>query len=112
MKKLSQRIICAAIVLCMALPFASCGKKNGSGGKTRSGQKIAEDAPWFDSKVLKVDLGFETGRQLMTYMSKLAAMDDKNMYVISAGRYQASQRSGKNDEESVFASVTVVRILL
>ncbi|MDY6338894.1 MAG: hypothetical protein SPL61_04595 [Saccharofermentans sp.] len=108
MKKLSQRIICAAIVLCMALPFGSCGKKNGSGGKTRSGQKIAEDAPWFDSKVLKVDLGFETGRQLMTYMSKLAAMDDKNMYVISAGRYQASQGSGKTDEESVFASVTVV----
>ena len=108
MKKLSQRIICAAVVLCMALPFASCGKKNGSGGKTRSGQKIAEDAPWFDSKVLKVDLGFETGRQLMTYMSKLAAMDDKNMYVISEGRYQASQGSGKTDEESVFASVTVV----
>ena len=109
MKKLSQRIICAALVLGMALPFAACGKKNGS-GSTRSGQKIAEDAPWFDTKVLKVDLGIKTDKTVSAFFSRLAAMDDKSMYVLTTGRYQEPNGGVKPDEsqEYVIASLTVV----
>ena len=109
MKKLSQRIICAALVLAMALPFAACGKKNGS-GSTRSGQKIAEDAPWFDTKVLKVDLGIKTDKTVSAFFSRLAAMDDKSMYVLTTGRYQEPNGGVKPDEsqEYVIASLTVV----
>lgn len=109
MKKLSQRIICAALVLGMALPFAACGKKNGS-GSTHSGQKIAADAPWFDTKVLKVDLGIKTDKTVSAFFSRLAAMDDKSMYVLTTGRYQEPNGGVKPDEsqEYVIASLTVV----
>ena len=118
MKKISQRIICAALVCAMALPFAACGKKNGSGGGSgsgagHSGQKIAEDAPWFDAKVLKVDLGIKTDKDVANCYSRLAGEDEKNMFILSTGRYQMPMEKEANmsmeqANEYVIAAISVV----
>ena len=109
MKKLSIKAASCALAIAMVLPMAACGKQNGS-GSTHAGQKIAEDAPWFDTKVLKVDLGVKTDKNVTAFFSRLAAMDDKNIYVLATGSYQGPGDGIKPEEsqEYVIASITVV----
>lgn len=89
MKNTAVRLVSAALVVAMALSFAACDKDKGGTtqiqNKSRVGQKIAEDSPWFDSvkTVIKPEIG--ASKNVKYTNSVLAGADDKNIVIYTSG---------------------------
>ena len=66
MKNLPVKIASVAVIASMALSFAACSKKGGTDSRTEShsGDKIAADSPWFDSKTIDVDVNVDSSRKV------------------------------------------------
>ena len=103
MKKTIIRTVSAVLIFSLAASVMSCGKS----GKTR---KIKADTPWYDTGVVKAELGVDYSRQIFSIDSQLAGSDDKSLIVVSDGSYY---RAGDNltlqdyDDDS-FAYVAVI----
>ena len=103
MKKTIIRAVSAVLILLLAASVMSCGRS----GKTR---KIKSDTPWYDTGVVKAELGIDTSRSIFSDDSHLAGSDDKSLIVVSSGSYY---RAGDNltiqdyDDDS-FAYVAVI----
>ena len=56
MKKNSVKIMSLFLAASFVLPIAACNKKGSKAReKSRSGQKITADSPWFDSNIVKIE---------------------------------------------------------
>jgi len=101
MKKLTVKIASAMLAATMALSFAACNNNGGKGlfnggnsssgsgkDKTRSGQKISADTPWFDSKVIDVNIPVDDSRDIEYTYPRLAGVDDKYIVAFLSGYYK------------------------
>ena len=57
MKGFHKKLIVAVLTASMLLPVVSCKKGRSKDSKSKSGTKISEDSPWFESTVRKYDPG-------------------------------------------------------
>ena len=103
MKKTIIRTVSAVLIFLLAASVMSCSRS----GKTR---KIKADTPWYDTGIVKAELGIDTSRSIFSDDSHLAGSDDKSLIVVSSGSYY---RAGDNltlqdyDDDS-FAYVAVI----
>ena len=107
MKKITLRALSAALIFALVMPFTACnlpgqGGGNGQAGtgasaENHSGQKIAEDSTWFDSKINVVDLGFDLKKKVVNCRSSISDSDDKRLLVLTTGRYQMTEENKKPD---------------
>lgn len=100
MKRLFLKLCSLIMIMSVALSIASCGKSNGN---KRDAEIIAEDSPWFESEVIKVDLGIEPGKDLSTYCAKMAGFDDNSMVILITGTY-----SSQDGTEEPLANLSVL----
>lgn len=94
MKRLNLRIISALLAASMALSFAACNKQEKKSGSGRSGQeshsgdKISADTPWFDGKVLNVDIPLNDSREVEYTYPTLAGVDENYIVVLLNGYFK------------------------
>ena len=86
----------------VALSIISCGK---SKGNKRDAEIISEDSPWFESEVIKVDLGIDTSKELSSYEAKMIGFDDKYMVILFTGTYWSQSDA---DAGEPFANISVL----
>ena len=93
MKKISVKAVSVVLAVSMLGSLAACKKKKGgddtiTNDTSRSGEKITDDTPWFDSKILDVDIEYDTSREIEYTYQQLIGADDKNVIVFSGGQYK------------------------
>ena len=101
MKKTIIRAVSAVLILLLAASVMSCGRS----GKTR---KIKSDTPWYDTGVVKADLGLDPGRTISHIDPQLAGSDDKNLIVVTSGFYSGEYTKNEDLNKGVIALVTVI----
>ena len=101
MKKTIIRVVSAVLILSLAASVMSCGRS----GKTR---KIKSDTPWYDTGVIKADLGLDPGRTISHIDPQLAGSDDKNLIVVTSGFYSGEYTKNEDLNKDGIALVTVI----
>ena len=102
MKRQFLKLCSLIMTISVALSIASCGK---SKGNKRNAEIIAEDSPWFESEVIKVDLGIDTSKELSSYEAKMTGFDDKYMVILFTGSYWSQSDT---DAGEPFANISVL----
>ena len=100
MKRFILKLCSLVMIMSVALSIASCGKSNGN---KRDAEIIAEDSPWFESEIIKVDLGIDTSKELSSYEAKMTGFDDKYMVILITGKY-----SSQDGTEEPLANLSVL----
>ena len=90
MNKTVIKVVSAALAMSMVLSISACKKKNSSGGKekSRSGEKIDANAPWFDGKEIKIENAYDTSRAVDYVSQRLAGVDDDYIVINEEGYYK------------------------
>ena len=89
MKKLPIKALACALIAAMVLPMAACGKKKGtSREKSRSGEIIKADSPWFDSMVKSYKPEVDSKKTLEYASQQYIGSDDKYFAVYTNGYYK------------------------
>jgi len=88
MNKNILKIVSAGLVFAMVLPAASCGQKGGSGKKSRSGDKVSSDTPWFESRELNIDLDLDPAREVEYSYQTLSGADKDRVVILTTGSYK------------------------
>ncbi|MCR4702294.1 MAG: hypothetical protein K5665_01380 [Saccharofermentans sp.] len=102
MKRLFLKLCSLVLIMSVALSIASCGKTKSN---KRDAEIIAEDSPWFESEVIKVDLGIDTSKELSSYEAKMTGFDDKYMVILFTGTYWSQSDT---DAGEPFANISVL----
>ena len=103
MKKKLCRFVALVLVFAMALSIASCGK-----GNKKNAEIISEDDPWFDSEVIKIDVGLDTTRMLGNFNINMAGADEKNIVIVASGSYRSADGSDDIDNADNFVLISVL----
>ena len=100
MKQIPVKAVSALLACSMLFSIAACSKKGGSGsgaggnGTSRSGEKITEDMPWFDSNVFNVeDVGIDKTKSLEYAYQRLVGADDNYIVIMTSGYYKMPEMS-------------------
>ena len=92
MKKNSVKIMSLFLAASFVLPIAACNKKGSKAReKSRSGQKITADSPWFDSNIVKIEpIKPETqkGKKVEYTYQMLAGLDENYIAIFTNGNYK------------------------
>lgn len=89
MRKLPIKAVACALIVAMVLPMAACGKKKGkSREKSRSGEVIKADSPWFDSMVKSYKPEVDSKKSLEYVSQQYIGSDDKSFVVYTNGYYK------------------------
>ena len=104
MKNVMLKFVSLMMIIVLAMSSFACSKKGETSGHRN--EKISEDAPWFDSEVVTIDLGINTGTPISSYSVKLVGSDEKNIVVFVDGEYA----SGADDTNSADESFAYLKI--
>ena len=89
MKKLPIKVVSCALIAALVLPMAACNKNKGKQReKSRSGEKIAADSPWFNSSIKTFKPEVDTKKALEYVSQTLIGSDDKYFAVYANGYYK------------------------
>ena len=94
MKSTATKITSVVLAASMALSFAACSKQGKTGGNgddretSHSGDKIAADTPWFNSKVTTFKPEVDDSKPLEYCYSNLSGVDDDYIVVMTTGYYK------------------------
>lgn len=90
MKKIPVKILSLVLAVSVALPIAACNKSKKSRAKSRSGEKITADSPWFDGEVISVKTTVPEKKDMkVEYTSdQLAGVDENYIAVYTTGNYK------------------------
>ena len=70
------------LITSVLLSVVSCSKK-----KERVREVITADTPWYESKTIKLDCGFDNDAKVQYCSQKYIGSDDKNYFIYSYGEY-------------------------
>ena len=102
MKQIPVKALSAVLACSMLFSIAACSKKGGAGsgsgaggnGTSRSGEKITEDMPWFDSNVFQVeDVGIDKSKSLEYAYQRMVGADDQYLVIMTSGYYKMPEMS-------------------
>ena len=108
MKSIHKKMLAAVLTASMLLPVVSCRKGRNKDSKSRSGQKISEDSPWFESTVRKYDLGLVFEDPIWYINNQAVDYDDDHLIIETEGQYE-EQIEGKYSQPARYIDfITVV----
>ena len=109
------KVVSALLAVAIVLPMAACNKKKNNQNpqnpqKKRSGTKITEDTPWFDSMQYDLTPPLDKTKETEHIQQWLVGYDDKYLVVSSTGEYvRPVDYSGDwNSQEFTFAYASVI----
>ena len=93
MKKAPLRLISATLVMAVVLSAAACDKKPGAGpdggtdlrDQSHSGEKVAEDSPWFNAAKSEVRPELDKSRKVSNVKTEFAGADEKYIATLTSG---------------------------
>ena len=88
MHKLSVKAVSVTLILTMALSAAACGKKGSGNGKSRSGETITADSPWFNTKIFHFDPELDGSKKVNRMSQRLLEIDDDKLLILTSGDYE------------------------
>ena len=111
MKRKLIRPVAAVLAVSVVLPvFSGCNSKNSKARK--NAQTIASDMPWYETKIVEPDLGFDKNRKRYYLNSGMIGVDEKNIYVYSSGSYdQFSDDFDWKDFDQKDYGISVVAVI-
>lgn len=109
------KVVSALLAVAIVLPMAACNKKKNNQNpqnpqKKRSGTKITEDTPWFDSMQYDLTPPLDKTKETEHIQQWLVGYDDKYLVVSSTGEYvRPVDYSGDwSSQEFTFAYASVI----
>ena len=91
MKKIPVKILSLVLAASIVLPVAACNKKGSKAReKSKSGQKITADSPWFDGELVTIkapEIEEKKGKTVESTNQQLAGIDDKYIVIYTSGNY-------------------------
>ena len=109
------KVVSALLAVAIVLPMAACNKKKNNQNpqnpqKKRSGTKITEDTPWFDSMQYDLTPPLDKTKETEHIQQWIVGYDDKYLVVSSTGEYvRPVDYSGDwNSQEFTFAYASVI----
>ncbi|MBR4403955.1 MAG: hypothetical protein IKT10_02475 [Clostridiales bacterium] len=92
MKKIPVKILSLVLAASIVLPVAACNKKGSKAReKSKSGQKITADSPWFDGELVTIkapEIEEKKGKTVESTNQQLAGIDDKYIVIYTSGNYK------------------------
>jgi len=112
MKKTGLRAVSAILASALLFSVAGCGKNSGGGnkGQSRSGDKITEDMPWFDSNMMELKNDFGSSLDIETVYSQFAGADEKNIVVFTSGYYKFPDSENMDWDNFDYNSYTISNV--
>ena len=103
MKRKIIRAVSAVLIFAMVASVTACNR-------SAKEKKIKANTPWYDTGVVKADIGIDKERDLYGRDSRLAGSDDKNYIILTSGSYDTpgDNPTIKQLDDSVFVSISVV----
>ena len=112
MKKLQIKVLSCALIAALVLPMAACNKNKGKQReKSRSGEKIAADSPWFNSSIKTFKPEVDTKRSLEYVSQNLVGSDDKYYAVYANGYYKIPNNIDWNNFKQNDYSINYIAFL-
>ena len=119
MKKIPLRLISATLVMAVVLSASACDKKPGataeSGNDLReqshSGEKVAEDSPWFNASKSEIKAELDKSRKVMNVKTEFAGADEKYIAALTTGNYDIPEQpdwDSFNSNDYAISTITVV----
>ena len=87
MYRVTVKALSVTLILAMSLSAASCGKKSGS-TKSRSGETIKADSPWFNTKTIHFDPELDGTKEVDRITQRLLGIEDNRMLILTSGSYE------------------------
>ena len=78
----------AAVVLAASIMFSMAACNKNSGAKSRSGQQITSDMPWYEANAFDVDSGIDPDKEMEYLYSQVIGIDEKNIAILTSGSYK------------------------
>lgn len=91
MKKLSVKAVSLLLAASMLGSLAACKKKDkdiSNNDTSHSGQKITEDTPWYDYKVIDTKIELDKSREIDYSYQRIGGADENNILVLTSGYYK------------------------
>ena len=98
MKQFPVKAVSAVMAASMLLSVAACNKKGGSGANggsgagatatSHSGDKVSADTPWYESKIVNPDRGYDNSKQVDYMYQTLAGCDKDSIVILTNGYYK------------------------
>ena len=89
MKRIPIKVLSCALIAAMVLPMAACNKSNGKKReKSRSGQVISADSPWFNSTTRSFKADVDPKKTLEYASQQYVGSDDKYFALYTNGYYK------------------------
>lgn len=85
MYKFSVKAVSVTLILSMAFSSASCAKKKSGNAKSRSGETISVDSPWFDTKTFIFNPELDGSKTVDRVVQRLLGIDDNRMLILTSG---------------------------
>ena len=103
MKRTIVRAVSAVLIFAMVASVTACNR-------SAKEKKIKANTPWYDTGVVKADIGIDKERDIYDRNSRLAGSDDKNYIILTSGSYDTpgDNPTIKQLDDSVFVSISVV----
>ena len=98
MNRVTVKALSVTLILAMSLSAASCGKKSGS-TKSRSGETIKADSPWFNTKTIHFDPELDGTKEVDRITQRLLGIEDNRMLILTSGSYEYPEMEFINYDE-------------
>ena len=99
MYKFSVKAVSVTLILSMAFSSASCAKKKSGNAKSRSGETISVDSPWFDTKTFIFNPELDGSKTVDRVVQRLLGIDDNRMLILTSGTYKYPEMDFINYDE-------------
>ena len=89
MKRIPIKVLSCTLIAAMVLPMAACNKSNSKKReKSRSGQVISADSPWFNSTTRSFKADVDPKKTLEYASQQYVGSDDKYFALYTNGYYK------------------------
>lgn len=93
MKNIPAKLISLALAASMMLSVASCANKGNGEDGSRSGKKIGNDTPWYETASVDVDVALDNSKEVEYTYPRLVGADEKYIVVLTTGYYKMPSSS-------------------
>ena len=88
MKRLSVKIAAGVLSAAVLLSVAACDKMSFSGKQAKEGEKITADMPWYDSRYINVQQGYDETMPIENIQQNLLGLTDDYFVVRTTVNYE------------------------
>ena len=110
MKKLSVKAVSLILAASMLGSMAACKKKDkdiNNNDTSHSGQKITEDTPWYNYRVIDAKIDLDKSREIDYAYQRIGGTDENNIIILTSGYYKMPEDPNIDWETFDYSGYTI-----